>query len=678
MAWYLDQLLRWIRGEADAIRDADTEARMPRVKTQLSATVFTGEPDDWLRYLNLAREDRYSERVRVGVRCLWAEQRLEFVPKDEISKPLAECLEESFALAQEKAQEKAHVLEAFDRMVFSNTSNRDRELDLRISPGLPCDASREVLFDDELGAKDVTLVLRATYVEAVLPAFWQAHDKATPEERLGLSWPLFFRVLAQLGYHNYPRDRFVEKIDLMTQLALVTVNLLYDKKSRRRLKPNPTGELYHRHVCLRDHVEEKELFEVNSWFRLLNELGFMLDERTWRDYQDVASAYVREFLDSRYLRLSLAGVMPDVTEAMAPMPLKRKKGKIKTPKPRIGQFGILDDEDLAAWKKVGDPFQDMGFTLLRQLGIGQFGRVYEALNGSNPHIPLRVAIKVDRIRRGEKQQAIQHADVAMQIGRDLSIAPHVIRLYDAGKLKGKRFTFHIIQLVDGDTLDNLIGVTGLEHSSIHRPDLLQSSEQDIKRLYLEAMRGSRDEAWRRLRLTRPFTDPLTLSQMLDLLTSKLLWVEEVHGSGYAVNDLKNGNLMVSRRGQLKGIDLDSYSPIRTSQDRIMDFYFLAVSTSLYLLNVTDTQRRSTRIVEEGLLHNRDVLRKAIRSYWPYGNVSDLCNDRVSTDDVLDFLLDLVSRCRDHSYAEQPDRFSEDIDRLIRLKRTVFAEELVLD
>jgi DNA-binding helix-hairpin-helix protein with protein kinase domain len=47
---------------------------------------------------------------------------------------------------------------------------------------------------------------------------------------------------------------------------------------------------------------------------------------------------------------------------------------------------------------------------------------------------------------------------------------------------------------------------------------------------------------------------------MDLLTSIVLWLEEVHALGYAVNDLKNGNLMVSRRGQLKGIDLDTYSP----------------------------------------------------------------------------------------------------------------------
>jgi hypothetical protein len=42
----------------------------------------------------------------------------------------------------------------------------------------------------------------------------------------------------------------------------------------------------------------------------------------------------------------------------------------------------------------------------------------------------------------------------------------------------------------------------------------------------------------------------------DVLT---LWVEEIHNLNYAINDLKGGNIMIGRRGQLKEIDMDSYS-----------------------------------------------------------------------------------------------------------------------
>src|SRR6516225_12281501 len=70
--------------------------------------------------------------------------------------------------------------------------------------------------------------------------------------------------------------------------------------------------------------------------------------------------------------------------------------------------------------------------------------------------------------------------------------------------------------------------------------------------------------------------------ILDLVSSILLCLMEVHGLRYAINDLKNGNLMMSRRGQLKGIDLDSYAPVHSTRDKVTDFMFLAVSLVLLL------------------------------------------------------------------------------------------------
>jgi hypothetical protein len=97
------------------------------------------------------------------------------------------------------------------------------------------------------------------------------------------------RANSQLGYQNYPRDRFVEKINLTTQLALVTINLLYRGKSGGRLKANPAGELYHRHVCLRDHVEEKKLFEVNNVIECLLDLIGRCRDHTYAEQTDCYS-----------------------------------------------------------------------------------------------------------------------------------------------------------------------------------------------------------------------------------------------------------------------------------------------------------------------------------------------------------------------------------------------------
>ena len=62
MPWRLDELLRWLGAESDVVRPQTRDAP-PRVKTQLSATVFSGEPDEWVAYLNYRREERYSDRT---------------------------------------------------------------------------------------------------------------------------------------------------------------------------------------------------------------------------------------------------------------------------------------------------------------------------------------------------------------------------------------------------------------------------------------------------------------------------------------------------------------------------------------------------------------------------------------------------------------------------------------
>jgi len=46
--------------------------------------------------------------------------------------------------------------------------------------------------------------------------------------------------------------------------------------------------------------------------------------------------------------------------------------------------------------------------------------------------------------------------------------------------------------------------------------------------------------------------------------------------------------------------------------------------------------------------------------------------------VLDLLADLIYRSRKGVYVEEKTLFVDDIDRLIRLKRTLYLEEIVLD
>src|SRR3982750_617652 len=107
--------------------------------------------------------------------------------------------------------------------------------------------------------------------------------------------------------------------------------------------------------------------------------------------------------------------------------------------------------------------------------------------------------------------------------------------------------------------------------------------------------------------------------VLDLLTSVLLWLGEVHGVGFANNDLKNGNLMMSRRGQLKGIDLDSYSKTHSPKDKMTDFMFLAVSLILLLFNAPLSDR-GRNVPWQELIESEERLRLGLASAWPFGNV----------------------------------------------------------
>jgi hypothetical protein len=417
------------------------------------------------------------------------------------------------------------------------------------------------------------------------------------------------------------------------------------------------------------------LFSWNPDFRLLNELSYLLERENWSNDEPVAKIQVREWLDTRYLRLSIASIMPELPEIMAPMKFRRRKTWVSTPLPRVNCYGILTKDDLTAWRQVEAPFRKIGLILLRQLGIGEFGRVYEALNTENARWPELVAVKVDRL--GERQNVIQDTQGALQTSRDLAASPHVIRIFDAGQLEGVRSTFHVLQRIDGDTLSNLSGITGHEHASVRRPEASHNNVESAESAYLERVRSSAGEAWRRQAMVASFNRPLSLGHLLDLLTSVLLWVEEIHNLGYAVNDLKGGNIMIGRRGQLKGIDMDSYSPVSKRLDLVTDFYFLAMSIWL-LVRFIQGDARPLQAEDDRTLRSREGIRSLLRGIWAFGDVSKMSHGRLSEEEVLDLLGDLIYRSRKGAYMEEKALFANDIDRLIRLKRTLLLEEIILD
>lgn len=644
------------------------------VQTELSTTVFSGEAKEWLHYLSLPASERYEPELIVHVH-LQPELRLAaFEAENEDSRWLADMLSLGLRRARKRLEDRPKALNVFDDLLFANARRGERRVLLRLSPAVPSDGTREVPREGINGHGDTRIVLHSRIVRYVHEALLaKPHSN---ESVLGLTWPLISRLVSQLAYPENPRDRFVEKLDVFSRMTFVSINVLYESRKGGQLVPTGAGVIYEDMVSESSGIKRRELFDRHPYFRMLNKLGFLLRGHGYGGDAAEVRVAACEYLDSHYLRLSLAGAMPEVAPAMAPMTFERQGRKVRTEQPEIGRFGVHDLEDLESWKQVAEPFRDIGFTLLRQLGMGEFGRVYEALNDNNPNYPGRVALKVDRIV-GKKKNAILEAEEAMAVGRALARSPHLMRLYDTGKLKGQRFTYHVLQLINGDTLDNLVGVTGTEHASVSRPPAARSTVLEATAEFDRAVSTRGGELWRRQRMALPFTHALSAAMVLDLLTSVLLWMEGVHAMGYAINDLKNGNLMMSRRGQLKGIDLDAYAPAHSPKDKVTDFMFLAVSMILLLFSAP-VANRGRNVPWEALIESEQRLRAGLEEAWPFGNVELISDGRVTRPELTDALVDLVHRSRHLIYTKRPDLFSADIGRLIDIKHRLLIEELVID
>jgi hypothetical protein len=648
------------------------------LQTERTTTVFSGTAEEWTEYLTTDWADRRNHVLDISIRLDLSNRSWEFKANNAESKSWAKRIQSGFDLIRDHLESSPIALDVFYELLFGNPSNFVNELHLHATHPLPSEATREIRFDSNHNPLETDIVLNANVLTEVEQRLSLLNKKTSSEEKLGVFWPVLRRILSQLGYPSYPRDRFKDRITLTARVSFVSIQLLFSGKSSGMLEPNRTGDLYMDYIEKRDGIKKKYLFYHHPYFRMLNDLNFLCNEKYYSSFHDAINVIVRDFLDERYLRISVAGVMPGVLDWMVPMEYRyKKKTKVETPSPVKGKFGILDKEDFSAWKKVEGPLKDAGFMILRQVGMGQFGRVYEALNLKNGKIPQHVAIKVDRIRKGHKKEAIQAVETIMDISRGLSLCPHVIRIHDAGTLKQLKSTYHVLQLVNGDTLDNLIGVTGTEHASVYRPPITRTSVKDLQREYLKVIRSTAGEQWRRDRAALPFTDDLSLSQAMDIMTSTLLWLEEVHGANFAINDLKNGNLMLSRRGQLKGIDLDTYSPVFTPLDKLPDFFFLAITLLMFVLRVF-TEGHDENIKASGLLGDMHALDKLLHGIWRFGNLEKATDGRVNSDQIIHWILNIIDQSRNGSFAHEPESFTRTIDELIHLKRNLVNEEMVLD
>jgi len=653
-----------------------------------NSVVFDGEFSSWKEYLELSLPQRYEPEILVSLKPIPERDGFEFIAlnKNSGSEELVGILKEGFGLFLEKVEEYKITAGIIAREVFSNSSNAVVPVQIRCSKHLPTDATREILLDDNLNIREVSIVLKSDLIHNVTKAYKKVFNNRK-DERLGILWGVVKPLMHELGHSNLPRDRFFEEIHQVWCDCVAMRNVFFkDRRQNGYLAPNKAGKTYIKFFTERllqrgIEVSKDDIFGL-PFFKMLNHLHRVISEDMLNKYDKmkllkfddlVASAKViiRGYLDDEYLRPSLAQIMSGIPEAYRPMEITWKKKDPVTPPPKVGRFGIEDEEDLSAWNKVAGKFRKIGLVIVCQLGIGEFGRVYEAINLTNSNWPERVAVKVDRIYKKRKDEAIQVADVMLQLSHDLSNSPHVISIYEAGLLS-KKYTYHVLQLVaEGETLDELLGIGGEEPTS--RPASIDEgiSLQQLRQKFFKPI------VQRSKRKNHCFSRPLTLNETIDVMVSMLLWVEKVHGLKYAINDVKTGNVMMNCRGQIKGIDLDFYQRAPSFPQAFMqDFFLLSWVCLLLIINAPRTEPLPPGLLKDNfggaLQSGANYLRDALFEEWAFADLS-----RKDAIVFLDCFVDIIFRSRSNTYGTNPDLFKQDIDRLIYLKRLFFERVIVL-
>src|SRR5262245_2605177 len=89
------------------------------IETDFSATVFTGDPQHWIRYLGTNRAQRYT---KTRVRILWNESdhTLSFQAEEPGAHELAGYLNRGLALLRQQLQRTPHAARALDDTIFGN------------------------------------------------------------------------------------------------------------------------------------------------------------------------------------------------------------------------------------------------------------------------------------------------------------------------------------------------------------------------------------------------------------------------------------------------------------------------------------------------------------------------------------------------------------------------------
>ena len=169
----------------------------------------------------------------------------------------------------------------------------------------------------------------------------------------------------------------------------------------------------------------------------------------------------------------------------------------RTPNPSDLGPAISTDDEAPALRALGQ------YQLLEKLGEGGMGTVYRALH---TRLEKVVAVKVLPAGRGNDPEAIARFDREMRAVGRLD-HPNIVRAFDAGEVGGSHYL--VMELVDGQDLGTIVRCIG----------------------------------------------PLPVADACEAVRQAALGLDHAHSHGLVHRDVKPSNLMVSRQGEVKLLDL---------------------------------------------------------------------------------------------------------------------------
>ena len=211
-----------------------------------NSVVFHGERDSWTAYLELSHDQRYEPEILAAVKPVTDNDGFEFIALNDHSRcdKLVRLLNEGFGLFINKLKEYPTTASIVAKEVFSNSANSEVSIQIRCSQHLPSEATREILLDDYLNIKAVSIVLNSDLFGDVIKAY-KKMTKGSEDEQLGILWGLIKPLLHELGHSNLPRDRFFEEIHRVWCDCVAMRNIFFgDRRQKGYLVPYKAGKFY--------------------------------------------------------------------------------------------------------------------------------------------------------------------------------------------------------------------------------------------------------------------------------------------------------------------------------------------------------------------------------------------------------------------------------------------------